>query len=356
MARAKRGTATAATAGPAPGSAAPEAPAVCVLARSATRTLDADGTEWRTCVNHPDYECSADGRVRRRDTLKVMTPDRGGTVQLSRRSLKRTVTVSHVVYEAWLNGGRPLPANVHVVYRDGDRENRAASNLIAERGESEKRCDAVSGPEWRPVVGYPRYVVSEDGRVARACTGDGCAVWHNGDGVPQVRLYGTASAQRRLQLKRAVFEAWRNGGRPLPHGARIVNLDGDAENCRADNLALASEVAEVRAAEEAASRETPDPGPTDGRHGVTPSGWTNAWDRVSRYDGTARRSTLAERIAAEERSHRCRDCLWYSAMGGGWGTCGHGPRRCTTTPDARCAAWRPPDWAALPRPTKGGGR
>lgn len=208
--------------------------------------------------------------------------------------------------------------------------------------------DAV---EWRAVVGCPAYEVAEDGRVRRRSGCREVPVWHRGDGSAVVSLHigwtpERPSGVRRASLKRVVFEAWRNGGEPMPPQAAFFNINGDPDDCRACNLVAvtASEVRRRRHVERCAAlerrrAETEEAaGPTDGRRNVAPHDGSTAWDKVERYDGVRRASTLAERLAAEERSRRCDSCSRYRGMGG-WGTCTQGPRRCTTAPGARCAAW-----------------
>ena len=321
----------------------------------------AAGEAWRPAVGHPRYEVSADGRVRNAGRGRVMTPaGRPPSVNLSSGlgGGSRIVTLKRLVFEAWVNGGRPVPRSAVIANLDGDPGNCRAGNLAL----VSEVAPADGGGEWRPVVGFPLYEVSADGRVRVAATGRVLKrglIESGAERVPSVCLAaagpGGRAPYRRAILRRVVFEAWVNGGRPAGGRVWLVNLDGDVGNCAASNVAampegersaIRSEASAKGArtkAARAAALAAADPGPTDGRRNVAPSGFPSAWDRVERYDGVRRRSALAERLETDERARRCDSCRWYRARSAGWGSCARGPRECTTTPGARCAAWRQDD-------------
>ena len=313
---------------------------------------------WRPVVGWPLYEVTADGRVRKRTTGRAMVASgKNLSIHMYVDHRDGVIPLKRVVYEAWVNDGRPLPKRAYIYHRDGNQLNCRAENLTIA---SDLNGSHDTPTEWRPVVGWPLYEVSEDGQVRNRATGVPCRVSLRVTGyggraatVSLVRLGddGTSNPPNKVLLRRVVYEAWVNDGEPLPRDTWLVNVDDDPLNCSAANVAIMPEEqrAAIRSAasfkggrtKAAARGETEDEhGPTDGRHNVLPSGFRNSWDTVRHYDGTASSSPLAEKLVAEERTHCCSMCRWYVERSAGWGECRRGPRKCTTTPDARCAAWR----------------
>lgn len=90
--------------------------------------------------------------------------------------------------------------------------------------------------EWREVKELPHYLVSNHGRVRKA-SGDVIRKVSVGDkGFPQLTLYGRDGKTRYLrQINKLVAGAFLYPPR-FPDETSVWHLDGDLNNCRADNL------------------------------------------------------------------------------------------------------------------------
>jgi hypothetical protein len=89
---------------------------------------------WRDTPHDEGYEVSDDGRVRNKQTGRILAPSSNGygvlKVILSHEGEKKTRIVGRLVGEAWLNDYEEGDV---IFYKDDDRSNVSASNL-----------------EWRP--------------------------------------------------------------------------------------------------------------------------------------------------------------------------------------------------------------
>lgn len=102
------------------------------------------------------------------------------------------------------------------------------------------------GERWKPIDEFPHYLISDHGRVKRDGAVSARKVSLNDRGFPVITLYGQDSKTRYLrQINKLVAEAF------LPQSiyqdeTAIWHIDGDLNNCRADNLrwALRSQVLE----------------------------------------------------------------------------------------------------------------
>lgn len=88
--------------------------------------------------------------------------------------------------------------------------------------------------EWRPVVGFPAYEVSDDGQVRRIS--DLLAIPRhtaNKSGHLRVSLKETTGAYRQRYIHRLVLESFVGA---CPEGLEACHNDGDGTNNRLDNL------------------------------------------------------------------------------------------------------------------------
>lgn len=89
-------------------------------------------TDWRTIPSYPDYEGSDNGDVRNVKTGRIMkqqVDDRGNyKVQLRKDKRSRTVTVSRLIAEAFINSEEDI-THLDVMHIDSDKSNRHPSNL-----------------------------------------------------------------------------------------------------------------------------------------------------------------------------------------------------------------------------------
>lgn len=97
--------------------------------------------------------------------------------------------------------------------------------------------------EWRPVVGFPEYAVSDQGRVMRVVESRNGSMpkvlkpWENNQGYQIVTLSADAK-QSRKQISRLVCEAFH--GPPPSAQYQAAHGDGDPSNNGADNLRWAT--------------------------------------------------------------------------------------------------------------------
>lgn len=106
--------------------------------------------------------------------------------------------------------------------------------------------------EWRPVVGFPDYRVSSEGRVVslrkwRGQAGPRLLRTHpNGFGYPVVQLYGCDGTHRNrvARLVHTLVATAFLG--PRPEGMEVCHFDGDPANPRLSNLRYDTPVANAR--------------------------------------------------------------------------------------------------------------
>lgn len=88
--------------------------------------------------------------------------------------------------------------------------------------------------EWRFIEDFPRYSVSNHGRVVNRYNGRSVALTRNQRGIVVVGL-NVNGIQHKVSLAKVV--AWTFNSPPVnSHYDSILHLDGDRDNCRADNI------------------------------------------------------------------------------------------------------------------------
>ena len=128
-----------------------------------------------------------------------------------------------------------IPVGYEAINRNGDAlDNRALNIGIVPRG------DFVVGEEWRPVVGWPSYEVSDLGRVRRVGGGPAArrgrvlAQHVDGRGYTSAALCFRGISRLRL-IHRLVAEAFIG---PIADGMQVDHIDSDKTNNRVGNLQI----------------------------------------------------------------------------------------------------------------------
>lgn len=95
----------------------------------------------------------------------------------------------------------------------------------------------MTAEEWRPVVGFPRYSVSSNGRVVSYCKPEPriLRATRPAKGYPQVVMHPGGGVGATRNVHQLVAEAFL-GPRPAP-GCEIRHLNGDSLDSRLCNLA-----------------------------------------------------------------------------------------------------------------------
>lgn len=106
------------------------------------------------------------------------------------------------------------------------------------------------GEEWKDIPGFPRYEASTKGRIRRAELPDGTPIFHalkpyqdRKSGHLRVSVYRDKKQHRKgvHQLVALAFLGEPPAGKPL-----ACHVDGDAGNCRPDNLYWGSHAENMR--------------------------------------------------------------------------------------------------------------
>lgn len=93
--------------------------------------------------------------------------------------------------------------------------------------------------EWRVIVEFPNYSVSNYGRIKHRSSNDVRKVSTNMHGFPVIVLYGSDKKTRYLrQVNNLVADAFLDPPPEYPYSvsAAIWHIDGNLENCHLDNL------------------------------------------------------------------------------------------------------------------------
>jgi len=93
--------------------------------------------------------------------------------------------------------------------------------------------------EWRYVMNFPEYVISNLGNIRRAGgqMGRPLSLHADENGNVFVMLAADGNERRRLRLDKIVAASFLPPVRGRAMSQEIIHLDGNRSNCRSDNLA-----------------------------------------------------------------------------------------------------------------------
>ena len=225
--------------------------------RMAQDELCLDGEEWRDIAGYAGYyQVSDKGRIRSLDRVGIdsigrtfhdhgkiikLRHRRNGdtTVLLCKQSVYTEYRVDALVASAFL--GYDNNDAVILIHANGDATDCSAKNIEL----AEQIPDVLDGEEWRDVVGYAGYQVSNYGRIRsvdRYTRGRGgmklergCVITpinNKGTGYLEVRL-STSGRHKGLLVHRLVAMAFHDNRDELPC---VDHINGDKHDNRADNL------------------------------------------------------------------------------------------------------------------------